>query len=234
MTVLGISSSPIRNGNVDRMVRLILENSGKRSEFINLTELSYSPCGACVHLCARDNLCRLNDDLRPLYSRIIEAEALVLGTPAYFANMNGFMTVFLEKLWAFRHQRFPLEGKPFVVVSSGGLRSPQRAVEAVKCRMIAYRAHFSGSIAYVSTNIPCLKCGYGTVCEVGSSQKVYGEEGRKKLKITTALFKRWEDSPETVCLAKDISKKIAGSLTTPQPYGFGKGFQSDDGSDAVD
>jgi len=29
MTVLGISSSPIRNGNVDRMVKFILENSGK-------------------------------------------------------------------------------------------------------------------------------------------------------------------------------------------------------------
>ncbi|HIJ57403.1 MAG TPA: flavodoxin family protein, partial [Deltaproteobacteria bacterium] len=63
MTVLGISSSPIRNGNVDRMVKFILENSGKPFEFINLTELSYSPCRACVHLCARDNLCRLEDDL---------------------------------------------------------------------------------------------------------------------------------------------------------------------------
>ena len=74
--------------------------------------------------------------------------------------------------------------------------------------MIAYRAHFSGSIAYVSTNIPCFKCGYGTVCEVGSSQKVYGEEGRKNLKITNELFKIWEYSPETVRLAKDIAKKL--------------------------
>ena len=106
MTVLGINSSPIRNGNVDRMVQFILENSGK----------------------------------------------------------------------------------PFFVVSSGGLRSPEGAVKAVKRRMTAYRAHFSSSIAYTSTNIPCFKCGYGTVCEVGSSQKVYGEEGRKNLKITKDLF----------------------------------------------
>jgi hypothetical protein len=27
---------------------------------------------------------------------------------------------------------------------------------------------------------------------------IYGEEGRKKLKITKALFKRWEDFPEIV------------------------------------
>ena len=208
MTVLGISSSPIRNGNVDRMVQFILENSGKPFEFINLTELSYSPCRACVHLCARDNLCRLEDDLKPLYPGIIAAEVLVLGTPSYFSNMNGFMTVFLERLWSFRHQQFLLEGKPFFVVSSGGLKSPEGAVEAVKRRMTAYRAHFSGSIAYTSTNIPCFKCGYGTICEVGSSQKVYGEEGRKNLKITKDLFKRWEDSPEAVRLAKAIAKKL--------------------------
>ena len=34
--MLGISSSPIRNGNVDRMVKFILENSGKPFKFINL------------------------------------------------------------------------------------------------------------------------------------------------------------------------------------------------------
>ena len=208
MAVLGISSSPIRNGNVNRMVQFILENSGKPFKFFNLTELSYSPCRACVHLCASDNLCRLDDDLKPIYPKILEADALVLGSPSYFDNINGFMTVFLERLWSFRHQRFPLEGKPYVVVSSGGLESPENAIEAVKRRMTAYRAHFSGGIAYMSTNIPCFECGYGTVCEVGSSQKVYGEEGRKNLKITKDLFKRWEDSPEAMRMAKAIAKKI--------------------------
>jgi hypothetical protein len=101
-----------------------------------------------------------------------------------------------------------LEGKPFFVVSSGGLESPEGAVEAVKRRMTAYRAQFSGSIAYTSSNIPCFKCGYGTVCEVGSSQKVYGEDGRKNLKITKDVFKRWEDSPEMFRLAKAIAKNL--------------------------
>jgi hypothetical protein len=43
---------------------------------------------------------------------------------------------------------------------------------------------------------------------VGSSQKVYGEEGRKNLKITTELFRSWEDSPEMIRLAKGIAKKL--------------------------
>jgi len=209
MTIIGISSSPIVDGNVDRMVKSILQKSDKPSEFINLTQLSYSPCRACAHLCAKDNMCKLDDDLKPLYSKLRGAQALVLGTPSYFDNLNGFMTVFLERLWAFRHQRFPLEGKPYAVVASGGLNSPQQAIEAVKHRMTAYRASFLGSVAFASGILPCFKCGYGTVCEIGASQKVYGEEGRKKLKITKALFKRWEDISVIGSQIEAISRKLS-------------------------
>ncbi|CAB1084934.1 hypothetical protein D1AOALGA4SA_12435 [Olavius algarvensis Delta 1 endosymbiont] len=198
MSIYGFSSSPIIDGNVDRMVQYILKHSGKQSEFINLTQLSYSPCRACAHLCARDNMCKLDDDLKPFYPKLMEADAIVLGTPSYFNNTNGFMMVFLERLWALRHQRFPLEGKPFVVVASGGLTSPQQAIEAVKKRMLAYRAEFAGSVAFKSTILPCFKCGFGKTCEIGGSQTVYGAEGRRKLKITQELFKRWEDFPEVV------------------------------------
>ncbi|MBW2623655.1 MAG: flavodoxin family protein, partial [Deltaproteobacteria bacterium] len=191
---VGISSSPIKGGNVDRMIQYILDKSGKPSRFINLADLVFSPCRACAHLCAKDNICGLEDDLKPLYPQLIEAEALVLGTPSYFNNMNGFMSIFLERLWAFRHQRFPLKGKPFFVIASGGVESPEMAIEAVKRRMLAYRAVFSGQVAYSSKIIPCLTCGYGTVCEVGASQYAYGKEKRKNLQITPELFNKWEDS----------------------------------------
>ena len=208
MTVIGISSSPIRGGNVDRMVQYILEHSGKPTQFVNLTELSYSPCRACAHLCAKDNLCRLDDDLISLYPKMIDAEAFVLGTPSFFNNINGFMSVFLERLWAFRHQRFPLDGKPFAVIACGGIQSPYEAIESVKRRMSAYRAFFIGDVTFNSCIIPCFKCGYGIVCEVGASQYVYGEEGRKRLRITKELFKRWEDAPEVMSQVEVIVSKI--------------------------
>jgi multimeric flavodoxin WrbA len=209
MAILGFSSSPIKGGNVDRMVQALLEKSGKTTEFVNLTELSYGPCRACAHLCAGDNLCDLEDDLKPLYSRIVAAEAIVLGTPSYFYNMNSFMAIFLERLWAFRHIRFPMEGTPFAVVSVGGLGDPEKAIEAVKLRMTAYRANFIGSVGFISEIVPCFTCGYGLTCKVGSLYKVYGEEGQKNLKITKDLFQRWEDSPETVVKIKELGEKLA-------------------------
>lgn len=209
MAILGFSSSPIKGGNVDRMIQALLEKSGKTTEFINLTELSYGPCRACAHLCSADNLCKLDDDLKVLYPRIVSAEAIVLGTPSYFHNLNSFMAVFLERLWAFRHIRFPLKGKPFAVISVGGLGDPDKAIESVKLRMTAYRAAFIWSVGFNSTIVPCFTCGYGLTCRVGSLYKVYGEEGQRNLKITKYLFKRWEDSSEIVAKIDELGRKLA-------------------------
>ncbi len=144
MTLIGISSSPVQGGNVDRMVQFVLNRTGKDTQFVNLAQLSFSPCQACAHLCAGDNLCKLDDDLQPLYAELVQAEALVLGTPSYFN----------------------------------------------------------------SSILPCFTCGYGTVCAIGASQKVYGEKGRKQLKVTEHSFKRWEDDPEVF----EHLEMIAGKL----------------------
>ena len=95
MAILGFSSSPMLEGNVDRMVKYILDHVEKQSVFVNLTELTYSPCRACAHLCAKDNECKLDDDLKSYYPEMKNAEAIVLGTPCYFDDLNGFMTIFL-------------------------------------------------------------------------------------------------------------------------------------------
>jgi hypothetical protein len=119
------------------------------------------------------------------------------------------MAIFLERLWAFRHRIFPLEGKPFAVVSVGGLGDPEKAIDAVKLRMTAYRATFIGSVGFISEIVPCFTCGYGLTCKVGSLYKVYGEEGQKTLKITKDLFRKWEDSPETVAKIREVGEKLA-------------------------
>ncbi len=191
------------------MVQSLLKDSGKDAEFVNLTQLFFSGCRACVHRCARDNFCRIEDDLKPFYPKIVDAEAIVLGTPSYFNNINSFMAMFLERLWSFRHQRFPLKGKPFVAVAVGGIRSPINAVEAIKKRMTAYRAAFKGSVCYTSEIFPCYKCGYGHTCKVGSFYRIHREEGLRSWKITNQIFHQWEDEPEIVEQIQSLSQTLA-------------------------
>ena len=210
MAILGISSSAIKGGNVDRMVKAVIDKSGKQAEFINLSDLSYGPCRACPHLCAGDNLCKLEDDLKPLYPKIVSAEAIVFGTPVYFNSMNGFMTLFLERLWSFRHQRFPLAGKPFAVVATGDrLDGAEQAVESVRRRMSAYKAKYAGGVCFGSSIFPCYTCGFGKTCRVGGLYGAHGEEGLKDLEISPKLFKRWEDHPDIAAQIDELAREIA-------------------------
>ena len=87
MVILGFSSSPVRDGNVDRMVKRLLELAGSEYRFINLHDVKFGPCLGCAHLCAGDNHCKLEDDLLGLYPLIEEAEAIVLGAPDFFNGM---------------------------------------------------------------------------------------------------------------------------------------------------
>lgn len=213
MAILGISSSAIKEGNVDRMVKAVIEKSGKPVEFINLSDLSYGPCRACPHLCAGDNLCKLEDDLKPLYPKIVSAEAIVLGTPVYFNSTNGFMALFLERLWSFRHQRFPLTGKLFAVVSTGDrLDAAGQAIDAVSRRMSAYRAKYVGGVCFGSSIFPCYTCGYGKTCRVGGFYEAHGAEGLKNLEISPKLFKRWEDHPDIPAQIDELAREIASRV----------------------
>jgi len=209
MTILGFSSSPVRSGNVDRMVEALLRLSGKEAEFVNLNDLDYGPCMACPHLCAHDNICKLDDGLRPYYEKIIDADAIVLGSPSYFGGTNSAMTMFLERLWSLRHNRYPITGKPFAVVSSAGFRNPEAPIEVVKKRMTAYRAEYIGGVAFLSEIAPCFVCGDGLTCRVGSFWTTQGEEGHERLRAGRGLFRRWEDSSEASREVEALGRKLA-------------------------
>ena len=46
--VLGISGSPIKNSNTDRVVKAVLEATGRETEFIKLKGYQIEPCRACL------------------------------------------------------------------------------------------------------------------------------------------------------------------------------------------
>lgn len=212
MVVIGFSSSPVRDGNVDKLVRKLLDLADSESRFINLHDLDFGPCLGCAHLCARDNHCKLEDGLLDLYPLIEGADAIVLGSPDFFNGMNSLMAMFLERLWSFRHNRFPLEGKPYAVVSSGGFQVPERTVDAVKRRMNAYRASFVGSVQYLSRNAPCHTCGYGLECTVGSLYNVYGEEGLERLRCGKDLYGDWEQDAGVVGEIRRLGDRLRAEL----------------------
>ena len=105
MKVLGISGSPRKEdtSGVYKLVRTVVENTGCEYEILSLRGKQISGCIACLG-CAKDNICKVKDDLEPLREKLVEADAFVIGAPNYFNGMSALTHAFLERWYQFRHQ----------------------------------------------------------------------------------------------------------------------------------
>ena len=65
-------------------------------------------CKAC-HACAKLGRCVYDDASNVLAEKMKEADAIVLGSPVYYANINGSFAAVLDK--AFYHNSKPYENK---------------------------------------------------------------------------------------------------------------------------
>ena len=207
MKVIGFSAGSVgRVGNVDRMVKAILQKSGHDVEFVKLTDLSYSGCKGCVALCAKPQVCRLEDDAQPYYQKVKEADAVVIGTPVYFDGITSTVAAFIERFFGYRHVKIPIAGKPFVAVVGGGLRLDS-AVGQFHRALGMFDVNVLDTVRFSSKTPPCFKCGRHTECEIGGAYMMFGD-ATKDLKITKDMFTRWEDDSETAAAVDAAAEKL--------------------------
>jgi multimeric flavodoxin WrbA len=103
MKVLGISGSP-RKGNTEFMVSAILErleSKGIETELILLRKKDVRNCKGCLTCEAggseRKGICALKDDMNGILPLIVQADALVMGTPVYFEMVSGLLKNFMDR-----------------------------------------------------------------------------------------------------------------------------------------
>jgi multimeric flavodoxin WrbA len=122
MKILGIAGSTrsSEKSRVERLVNVVLDHSGCAYELISLRERKISGCIACLG-CAKDNICKVHDNVALLRDKIVEADAYVIGAPNYYSTLNAVTHAFMEPWFQFRHQEGNLLwGKLAVAVGVGG------------------------------------------------------------------------------------------------------------------
>ena len=100
-----LNASPRKNRNTAQMLESVMkgaQEAGAECELIHLTSLNYKGCVSCM-ACKRTGnkcggLCIQKDDLRPVLEKILEADALVAGSPIYWHNTTGMFRNFIERL----------------------------------------------------------------------------------------------------------------------------------------
>jgi multimeric flavodoxin WrbA len=120
MKVVAICGSH-RKGNTEWMLKKLLERVEENAaevELILLRKANVKMCLGCLS-CEeggkdRKGICKIKDDMNALYPKLLSADCLVLGTPAYFELVSGILKKFMDRTCAI----WPgLEGKPLAGVA---------------------------------------------------------------------------------------------------------------------
>ncbi|MBC7360507.1 MAG: flavodoxin family protein [Desulfacinum sp.] len=207
--IIGISGSPIKNSNTDRLVLKVLQSSGLPYEFIKLSRLNVRPCIACLG-CKKDNVCKVTDDFPPLAEKLRKASALVVGGYAPYGSVDGFTKAFLERLFSLRHQNGLNRGKLAVVVATGiGRGAP--GLEEAAAQMV-HALSLEGMEVLESLKIvgnpECMVCGYGETCPMSAVPWIFGEGAR----VTPDKFCSVEEQEEVWRQAQEVGDEIRERL----------------------
>ncbi len=206
--ILGISGSPIKDSNTDRLVQAVLASSGLESEFIKLSSINVRPCLACKK-CVPDNVCKVNDDFPELAEKIRTAKALVIGGYIPYSQIDGFTKALLERFWSLRHQKNLLKGKLGATILTGCSPEPLAAVnQSLAAEMTQFEnMDLIGQLA-IQGNIPCAFCGKGDECEMGAIESMF-EPGTRACDIKYA---RVEDQKDIWEQAMRIGREMGERL----------------------
>lgn len=102
MNVVAFNGSPRKNGNTHLLISMVfeaLEKEGISCELIHIGGKQLQGCRACDQCYKLKNKqCAIKDDgLNGYIQKMIQADAILLGSPTYFANVTSEMKAFIDR-----------------------------------------------------------------------------------------------------------------------------------------
>ena len=109
MKILGIASSPRKNANSTIICNKVLESAkalGAETELIELRNLEYKGCVACMGCKTTHDYCVQNDGLTDVLAKFKDADAIVMSSPVYFGDVCGQFKCFVDRWYSFIDSEF--------------------------------------------------------------------------------------------------------------------------------
>lgn len=100
MKVIAINTSARKNGNTATLIQhvfQVLEKHDIETEVIELADKIIEPCKACWACGGRGNCVHAKDTFQQIFEKIKEADAIILASPTYSANVSSTMQAILER-----------------------------------------------------------------------------------------------------------------------------------------
>ena len=188
--ILVLLGSPRKKGNSTTLANQIVagaESAGATAEKIFLHGKEISPCQAC-YACQRPDSkgCAIDDEMQPIYGKLIEADGWVIASPVYWFSMSAQTKLFLDRCFALpAYKKDAFTGKRIAIAMSYGDE------DAFNSGCVNALRTFQDSARYVGANL------------VGM---VYGSaEKPGEIKANDALMRQ----------AVALGKKLVGRTSRP-------------------
>ena len=123
--ILVLLGSPRKKGKSTTLANQIVagvESAGATAEKIFLHGKAISPCQAC-YACQRPDSkgCAIDDEMQPIYAKLIEADGWVIASPVYWFSMSAQTKLFLDRCFALTaYKQDAFAGKRIAVAMSFG------------------------------------------------------------------------------------------------------------------
>ncbi len=126
MKVVAFNGSPRQGGNTEQMIEKVFEVLRARDiecERIDIARKPLRGCMACYGCFSNGERCVQEDDLNEWFAKACAADAMLVGSPTYFANVSAETKAFLDRVGLLARVTGALNRKPYaaiVAVRRGG------------------------------------------------------------------------------------------------------------------
>jgi multimeric flavodoxin WrbA len=160
--ILGICGSGRKEGNTGALVEEVLKGTGMQSELVWLYDINVGYCDGCMR-CAMEGGCWQKDGMTDLYKKMIDCEAMVIGSPCYYGDVSGLVKSMMDRSIALGYMgvgkesespmhrgRKPLAGKPAAILSAVAGHGAERALETMESFINFGEMQLVGKLAAVT------------------------------------------------------------------------------------
>ena len=146
--ILAVYGSPRKKGNSTVLANQIIlgaASEGAKVETVYLNGLNIKPCQGCYSCQAKDAKgCVVKDDMQDVYSKIVDADALIIASPVYWFSMSAQTKIFMDRciaLYNEDNEKSRLYGKTLAIAMTYGDKDAfsSGCINALRTFQDAYR-----------------------------------------------------------------------------------------------
>ncbi|MGB3855160.1 MAG: flavodoxin family protein [Methanosarcina flavescens] len=155
MKILGISGSPRKGQNCEKMIEAVIKVAKERgfeTDTVFISNLEIGPCKACGASREKDS-CIIDDDMEEVYEKMRSSDGIVVAAPVYMGNYPAQLKALFDRSVLLRRKDLALKNKVGAALSVGGSRNggQEKTIQSIHDWMhihgmivIGDNAHFGG------------------------------------------------------------------------------------------